>query len=72
MRGPVSRSRSLLLPVFDGAFVGALRLESELAFGVANGVVGRPDTLAALPGRGAGGESRRRIFLVVSEGCAKA
>ena len=74
MRGPVSRSRPpcCWLPVVDGALVGALGLEGELAFGVAHRVVGRPDAAAALPARGAGLSSRRRIFLVVSEGWAKA
>jgi hypothetical protein len=53
MRGPVSHSRP---PVggSDGAFVGALGLEGELAFGMAHRVVGRPDALAALPARRAG------------------
>src|SRR5512133_2553475 len=37
-------------------FVGALRLEGELAFGLAHRLVGRPDTVAALSARGAGGE----------------
>ena len=55
MRGPVSRSRPLGgLAVADGAFVGALGLEREVAFGVAHGVVGRPDVAAALPADGAG------------------
>ena len=58
MRAPVSRSRPPCcgLPVVDGAFVGALGLEGELAFGLAHRVVGRPDVAAALPARGAGGE----------------
>src|SRR3954464_4566532 len=51
-----ARALLLLLPVFDRAFVGALSLEGELAFGLAHRLVGRPDTLAALPARGAGGE----------------
>ena len=57
MRGPMSRSRpSSLLAVFDRAFVGALGLEGEFAFGVGQRVVGRPDVAAALVARGAGGE----------------
>src|SRR5215210_3089493 len=49
------RARALsLLPVFDGALVGALGLECELALGLAHRVVGRPDAAAALPARSAG------------------
>src|SRR3954468_19292475 len=51
-----ARAVLLLLAVFDGAFVGALSLEREFAFGVAHRVVGGPDTVPALPARGAGGE----------------
>src|SRR5215207_8332910 len=54
MRGPVSRSRPFLLPVFDRALVGALRLQRELALGLAHRLVGRPDTAAALPAGSAG------------------
>src|SRR4051794_2345081 len=50
------RARAALLPVFDGAFVGALRLEREFAFGLAHRRVGAPDVAAAPPARGAGGE----------------
>src|SRR4051794_14954595 len=51
------RARALLLlPVRDGAFVGALGLQRELALGWAHRVVGRPDTAAALMARRAGGE----------------
>ena len=61
------RTRALLwLAVFDRALVGALGSERQLAFGLAHRGVGRPDAVAALPGRGAGLQSRRRIFLVVS------
>jgi hypothetical protein len=53
------RTRALLwLAVFDGAFVGALGLEGEFAFGVAHRVVGRPDAAAALVARGAGPAAR--------------
>ena len=50
------RARTLLarLAVVDRAFVGALGLECELAFGFAHRVVGRPDAAAALPARRAG------------------
>src|SRR5438477_11063848 len=42
------RARASLLPVFDGAFVGALGLQREVAFGLAHRLVGRPDVAAAL------------------------
>jgi hypothetical protein len=66
------------LAVFDGAPVGALGLEGELAFGVAHRVVGRPDAAVDQTPRppcrrGAlACSSRRRIFLLVSDGWAKA
>src|SRR5215211_5065098 len=49
------RARALrLLPVVDGALVGALGLQCELALGLSDRVVGRPDTTTALEARGAG------------------
>src|SRR3712207_7503718 len=47
---PRCRARTHLvgLPVGDGAFVGALGLQRELALGVAHRRVGRPDVAAAL------------------------
>jgi hypothetical protein len=49
----------LLRAVFDGALVGALGLEREVAFGVAHRQVGRPDVAGALELRRAGGELDR-------------
>ena len=51
-----ARTHLARLAVVDGAFVGALGLQGELAFGLAHRVVGRPDAAAALPARSAGGE----------------
>src|SRR3954453_11899448 len=50
------RARASVLPVLDGALVGALGLEREFAFGLAHRLVGAPDVAAALAARGAGGE----------------
>jgi hypothetical protein len=56
MRAPVSRPHPPFgLPVGDRAFVGALRLEREVAFGLAHCEVGAPDVAAAMQARGAGG-----------------
>jgi hypothetical protein len=43
-------------------------LERERAFGVAHRVVGRPDALAALVARGAGGELEAAHLLVGQRG----
>src|SRR3954453_6276155 len=48
------RARARLLPVLDGALVGALGLEGELALGLSHSLVGRPDAAAALAARRAG------------------
>src|SRR4051794_35508709 len=49
------RARALLLlPVLDGAFVGALGLQGEFALGLSHCVVGGPDRTPSLPARGAG------------------
>src|SRR3954451_299490 len=50
------RARASLLPILDGAFVGALGLEREVAFGLAHRLVGRPDVASALAALRAGGE----------------
>ena len=72
---PRCRARARLsvgLAILDSAFVGALGLERELAFGVAHRLVGRPDAAAALPAGAPAVSSRRRIFFLVSDGCANA
>jgi hypothetical protein len=62
-----------LLAVFDGAFVGALRLVRELAFGLAHRLIGRPYVAGAPPARSAGGQlEAAHLLLRVSDGCAKA
>jgi hypothetical protein len=67
-----ARTRFGRLPIVDGAFVGALGLEGEFAFGVAHGVVGGPGVAAALPAGGAGLQFEAGHFFLVSEGWAKA
>src|SRR3954452_17547495 len=58
------------LPVGDVALVGELGLFGERAFGVAHGVVGRPDVAAALEARGAGLQLEAAHLLAVSDGWA--
>ena len=73
MRGPLSRSRpSFRLPVGDGALVGALGLQRELALGLTHRLLvlqtPRPPCSLGAPAA----SSSRRIFFCVSDGCAKA